>query len=369
MSGKTFDQTAFASSEQIRAVSHVREISRSRVKKAFNRIDLVLANAAIMESINDLLDGLRARGSITLNFHPDRLLHDGRSVVEALLEEGVYRNQFESQIYNGGLTAFPGGDRDSWERDLFGDTYHEEGVRNEDRPKYGGLNLMKYQDGACPRFGSCYLMLKPHALDFSTYSFGDSVTDPDDVGVIDTFYSVFAALLEDTEDSVVLGRRDVDIHTLVEHLRGRHVLSSDRMGRSLDNYIEAQIHMRLQLDRDVELLVADPSFRETKTGQQLATLSETIGAPIEWHKGSVLSFESIPSDFRETTTPLLGARITREFSSDGLLSAAVLGQAARSVVYEPERWADWADPVQTLQDIKYVWHSIVEFGQPFQPHG
>jgi hypothetical protein len=58
--------------------------------------------------------------AVTLNFHPDRLLADGRRVDEALLEEGVYRSQFETRISGGGLTAYPGGDRDRWERDLFG---------------------------------------------------------------------------------------------------------------------------------------------------------------------------------------------------------------------------------------------------------
>jgi hypothetical protein len=31
---------------------------------------------------------------VTLNFHPDRLLPDGRTVAEGLLEDGAYRNQF-----------------------------------------------------------------------------------------------------------------------------------------------------------------------------------------------------------------------------------------------------------------------------------
>ena len=70
----------------------------------------------------DLLAAVRV-AAVTLNFHPDRLLADGRKVDVALLEEGVYRSQFETRISGGGLTAHPGGDRDRWESELFGGAY------------------------------------------------------------------------------------------------------------------------------------------------------------------------------------------------------------------------------------------------------
>jgi hypothetical protein len=53
-------------------------------------------------------DGLLDRVAVTVNFHPDRLLADGRTVAEHLAAEGVYRSQFETGISNGGLTAYPG---------------------------------------------------------------------------------------------------------------------------------------------------------------------------------------------------------------------------------------------------------------------
>ena len=48
------------------------------------------------------------RASITVSFHPDRLLADGRSVAERLVADGRYRSQFETGISNGGLTAYAG---------------------------------------------------------------------------------------------------------------------------------------------------------------------------------------------------------------------------------------------------------------------
>ena len=77
-----------------------------------------------------LLAAVPGAGALTLNFHPGRRLADGRTVAEALHDEGVYRSQFETRVSGGGLTAYPGGDRDRWERSLFAGAYHAPGVRD-----------------------------------------------------------------------------------------------------------------------------------------------------------------------------------------------------------------------------------------------
>jgi Protein of unknown function (DUF3626) len=46
----------------------------------------------------------------------------------------VYRSQFETGISNGGL----GGDRDAWERALFGGAYQAPGVRPASAPSTAG---------------------------------------------------------------------------------------------------------------------------------------------------------------------------------------------------------------------------------------
>jgi hypothetical protein len=60
--------------------------------------------------------------SVTLNFHPDAIV-SGVTTIECLASEGVYRSQFETGTSNGGLTAFPGGDRWLWESRIFGGAY------------------------------------------------------------------------------------------------------------------------------------------------------------------------------------------------------------------------------------------------------
>jgi hypothetical protein len=70
-------------------------------------------------------------------FHPDRFDFKGTTVAEALLKEGVYRNQFETGLSSGSMSAFPGGERDRWENTLFAGAYHVQGVTGSERPKYG----------------------------------------------------------------------------------------------------------------------------------------------------------------------------------------------------------------------------------------
>ncbi len=60
--------------------------------------------------------------SLTLQFHPD-WPHAGRMVIESMAEDGRYRSQFMTGISNGGLSAFPGGDRWRWKSLLFSARY------------------------------------------------------------------------------------------------------------------------------------------------------------------------------------------------------------------------------------------------------
>jgi hypothetical protein len=131
---------------------------------------------------------------ITVNFHPDRLAGTA-SVADLLARDQVYRSQFETRISNGGLTAYPGGDRDRWEQRMFAGAYPP--ALAAGRPIYGGLNLAGHLDGASPRFGSCHLRLTPAVTRRATFSRGDSVTEPTVVGTADTFGAIWAALLDE----------------------------------------------------------------------------------------------------------------------------------------------------------------------------
>ena len=65
---------------------------------------------------------LDAQVPVTLNFHPDRLAR-GRPVLDQLAADGRYLSQFATGTSNGGLTAYPAGDRWRWESRIFGGAY------------------------------------------------------------------------------------------------------------------------------------------------------------------------------------------------------------------------------------------------------
>ncbi|SCG71308.1 DUF3626 domain-containing protein [Micromonospora inositola] len=354
---------------QTAALRHVRQVALRDRPTALAVIARHLAGSGAAYRPEDVTAAIAAHGRLTLNFHPDRLLRDGRTVATALDEEDVYRSQFETGISNGGLTAFPGGDRDRWEETLFGGAYQSGDVLPADRPKYGGLNLLDHPDGACPRFGSCHLRLRPEVLGRATLCFGDSHLGPKDLGTVDVVEPVLAALLEATAGTgVSLGVAGMDTAALLRTLVRRRERESARPGapgRALDDYVEAQIHGELSLARDVEALVADPSFRDTDAGRTLAGIARRHGFPLLWHTGFELPVDGIDPDFRGPAIPPLAARVHAEFAQPGEpVHAALIGRAAASVVAEPRRWADRGPTEVTLQHLKQLWHVLVRFGTP-----
>ncbi|GIJ41819.1 DUF3626 domain-containing protein [Micromonospora andamanensis] len=353
------------------ALRHVRAVALRDRPAALAVIGRALAGTGVRLEPERLVAAIGKQGRVTLNFHPDRLRADGRPVAEALATEGVYRSQFETGISNGGLTAYPGGDRDRWEERMFGGAYQRPGVAAAERPKYGGLNLLDHPDGACPRFGSCHLRLRPEVLARTTFCFGDSHLGPRDVGTVDVIEPVLAALIAATaETGVCLGRPGADLVTLTgELLRVREALASTprAAGRALDDYVEAQVHGEVRLDRDVLELVVDPSFRGTGTAASLIAAADRYGFPIRWHAGFALPVDGVDAEFRGPAIPPLAARVHAEFARAGEpVHAALIGRAAVSVVTEPGRWADRGPAVETLQHLKQLWHVLVRFGVPYE---
>lgn len=352
------------------ALDHVRRTALRDRPAALATIARALAGSGVTHQPEELIAAIGRHGRLTLNFHPDRLLADGRTVAGALADEGIYRSQFETRISNGGLTAYPGGDRDRWEESLFGGAYQTPGVRPADRPKYGGLNLLDHPDGACPRFGSCHLRLRPEVLARATFCFGDSHLGPRDLGTVEVFEPVLAVLVAATEGTgTSLGRPGMDTVALVRELLRRRedvAWSPGAAGRALDDYIEAQVHGDLDLGRDVEAVVVDPSFRGTEAGETLAGIARRHGFALCWHRGFVLPVDEIDPEFRGPAIPPLAARVHAEFARPGdPVDAALIGRAAASVVREPERWADRGPTEVTLQHLKQLWHVLVRFGTPY----
>jgi hypothetical protein len=248
---------------------------------------------------------------VTLNFHPDRWF-GGLLVLEAIGRDGVYRSQFETGTSNGGLTAYPGGARWGWESRMFGGAYDH--APASDRPRYGSLNFRRFAVGGSPRFGSSHLRLRPETLARTTFCYPDSFMEPTSFGVASAMSLIDLA-------------------------------EAAEPGDALDDYIEAQVHGPVCVDRDVEAVVLDPSFRGTRVQEAASRL----GCAVEWHGGFTLGTAELARhpDYR-------GARYVRlgiEIAVDERLDPRIIGDAARTGRHDG-------------QDLKRVWHYVARFVSP-----
>ncbi|KQL44034.1 hypothetical protein AN963_21585 [Brevibacillus choshinensis] len=362
-------QTALTTA-QAQALNHVHSNARLSQNRMRKIAETILLNAGVtFATVEDLLARINQHARVTLNFHPDRILPTGITVIEGLLSSGIYQSQFVTGVTNGSRTAFPGGDRDCWEEKLFGGAYQASNVLEKERPKYGALNLMDYADGASPRFGSCYFQLRPHLLRRCTFTFGDSHTGPEYIGTGECFDSVLAALLQGVEtNGEALGSPNMNIPAVVNQLMGlqpfESASTSRRVGRALDDYVEAQVHGDIDLSTDVEALIADPSYQNTLTGAQLLQLCDRYGIKQIWHPGFRIAVQDVPEDFRGPTMPPLAMRINQRFGlTAGVLDAATIGRAAADFYHQPGNWKDWDVPDVTWQHLKQIWHVLVRYGR------
>ncbi len=248
---------------------------------------------------------------VTLHFHPDRLV-SGAPILELMARDGVYRSQFETGTSNGGLTAYPGGDRWRWESRIFAEAY-DDGPPT-DRPKYGSLNRHRRQVGGSPRFGSAHLRLAAHTLARTTFCYPDSVFEPAHFGTASRLSTLIAVAEADDRDP-------------------------------LDDYIEAQVHGVVDLAEDVEALVLDPCYRDTP----IETAANRLACPVDWHTGFALTTAELRRhpDYRGPEFVDLGLSLARA----DRLDPRVIGDACRAGRHDE-------------QALKRVWHCIARFGAP-----
>jgi hypothetical protein len=252
--------------------------------------------------------------SVTLNFHPDTIA-SGVTTIERLAREGIYRSQFETGTSNGGLTAFRGGDRWSWESRIFGGAYDEcDGADLSLRPKYGALNHRADPAGGSRRFGSCHLRLRPHLLARTSFCYPDSHMQPEHFGVADRM-----ALIAMADEN----RLELEL---------------------LDDYIEAHVHGPLHIASDVEAIVLDPCYRNTSVEKAALELA----CAVEWHSGFRLLADRLDECERYRGYAAAGA--IASMSKDGFVTPLQIGEArAAGMDYQLAKW---------------VWHCVARFGFP-----
>ncbi|MCP1185661.1 DUF3626 domain-containing protein [Paenibacillus sp. 1781tsa1] len=351
------------------AQEHVTNYARSRKNEAEQTIREILHMSNIeLKTFEDAVAKLKSHARIALHFHPDRLDPNMKSVAEALFEQGVYKSQFETLLSNGSVSAFSGGERDVWENKMFGGAYQINGSTNSERPKYGALHVMLHPDGPAPRFGSCYFLLSNEVSHRSTYTYLDSHQDPEEKGTYEEFDLILAALMRDVFYSgFAMGERNLTVQKLIGHMlvnleKPFQNPSNQEPNRNLDHYIEAQVHGDISLEKDVKMLVADPSFKGTHTGRILEQICLKYSIDLHWHMGFTLLVDEVPMDFRGPSMPSLAKRIAK---SD-FIDANIIGSAAMDLKRNPSHWSDRGTYKEVLQELKLLWHVLVRYGKSME---
>lgn len=348
------------------ALKHFTKYARNHKHEAKATINHILKMSNISEKVfENAVVNLKAHANICLHFHPDRPDSTMKSVAEAMLEQGIYKSQFETFLSNGSVSAYSGGNRDIWEKRIFGGAYQLEGTTNNQRPKYGALNLMLHPDGPAPRFGSCYFVLSPEVSYRSTYTYLDSHQDPKEKGTYEEFDIILAALLEEAFlRDFAIGERNLTPARLINHLLVN--LESPFMdpankepSRNLNHYLEAQVHGDISLKEDVEVLVADPSFKDNHVGRTMEQICLKYSIDLYWHKGSVLMVDQVPADFRGPSMTSLAKRIAH----NNLIDANIIGSAVMDLKRNPGSWSDRGTYPEVLQELKLLWHILVKYGK------
>lgn len=350
------------------AIENITKYARDHKFEAEAIINHILKMSNISENtFKNAVFNLKFNTRIGLHFHPDRPDSTLKTVAEALFEQGIYKSQFETGLSNGSVSAYTGGERDLWEKKIFGGAYQLEGTSTNQRPKYGALNLMLHPDGPAPRFGSCYFLLSPLVSNRSTYTYLDSHQNPKEKGTYEEFNFILAALLEEVfVRECAIGERNLTPVKLVNHLLDNlkspfKYPENKELNRNLNHYIEAQVHGDISLKEDVEVLVADPSFRNTFVGNILEQICLKYSIDLYWHRGFELMVDEVPSDFRGPSMPSLAKRIAQK----NYINANIIGTAVMNLKLNPEAWSDRGNYNEVLQELKLLWHVLVRYGKPF----
>jgi hypothetical protein len=229
----------------------------------------------------------RDEAAVTINFHPDKALavaeelaeredasgfdvavaREGAHVIDALLADGRYRNQFETGLTGGSASAYAGGHRDEWEREIFAGGYHDHELIPEERPKYGAMNALDLPLGAARFYGSSHLVLTDEARARTTFTpENSSRCSRAQVGTAADFQHVLAELPDEELPRVLdvaLGRSRVGVN-------------------DSNHYIEAQVHGPVDFAKDVAEVVCDVRLKGTTYEAKLHEFAETYDVPLRW---------------------------------------------------------------------------------------
>jgi len=339
------------------ALNAVRKYAKARIPQHQTYVKQICTSFDV--DIHTLINSV-LHNPITVNFHPDRLSNNGKTVMDNLLAQGQYLNQFHTGTTNGGTGINVGGNRFTWEQNMFFNTYPQ---NSPERPKYGAINLFRYIDGASARFGSCFFTLKHEIKNRCTFAYGDSSTDPTVLCTSDTFISILASILEDVKQNNRL------LDQVVAHQRTALAIMLDpgtdmkHIGRNLDYCIETHIHGDISLADDVDSFYMDESFQGTNFSKLAEELCQKYEITLCWIPKRQIKVADIGELFRGPKIPMLARKIDSDFGhGKGIMNALLIGTASRDSLMRYEQWKDFGTESDIFMYFKQLWHTVAYLG-------
>lgn len=344
-------------------IANANEISKKAEYEDRCRL-MQLLKAYANTDVDHIISNIFDHFYLSICFHPYQIAMDGKMVIEKLLEDGKYESQYVTRISSGGVSAFPGGERDVWENRLFMGGYNLPGVKSEDRPKYGALNLMNFVDGAAPRFGSCNLVLKRGVSDFCTFSFGDSSTNPKYLGTRSHFHHILHDILSETiRLKHFLDFLACDMVAALDTLINGSEERAPKNGRELCRTVETHIHGTISLADDVDCVYIDSSYKGTIYEKYFSQLSSLYHTSIKWIPERRVYVEDFDDNFRGSIMKTIARKVLQEVSAnDDYINAHLIGLGLKSVAASPEKWSDIGNRSEMLQYMKQLWHIAANYG-------
>lgn len=301
------------SKAQERALSLAKQhASQASPRQHAALLQIFEARGYTAEDLSRVLDFIAKEVPITINFDPGRLLEAHRSVgaktrfelrskapegamlIDVLSAESSWRSEWETGVSAGSPSASWGGKRDHVEAHLFRDAYHDYAAGTafdrSARPKYGALNVGRWDAGAAPFFGSACLVLKPEVLSRVTLLPRDSWScGPDDIGTPELAEHVLYSRLRH------LRPEEHFLEHLIAGSRGQSAGVRPELGwtttkdfsgevQTPECYLEAQLHGPIDFDHDVAAIVAK---KGAPGSAQLAAFAEKHGIELRWHEAEL----------------------------------------------------------------------------------
>lgn len=340
---------------ELKIIQKVQAYAVENEKNAKRIINALIRRYSIAEwETDNVIDAIFCQKRATINFHPDLITGEGLLVAEKLLHEGEYYSQFVTKNSNGYHSIPFDNLREKWETNIFGT---DVSLADFEHPKYAGLNIFSYLEGAFPRYGSCYLQLREEIWTRCTFLIADKEEKMKRVGTRESFYIILLTMLtEIIKKKEVLGRSCANIMDFYQYLKNCEVKS---LGKNVSQFgIEAHVFGNVDLSRDVESIYIDESFAKTKIHELFLEISKKYKIGINWIPERRCSFEEVVESLTDPKFVTLLNTFKSEYEIS-LLTPKILADIRKYIYGNRKRWAIDEDYRYWNRCIKDLWTQMV----------